>query len=280
MITAAPLPGETAHRFTRKGHEIQVSVIEVDGGPAYGHVLVFGQPGDECLVRIHSRCLYGDALRSDDCDCGPELDKALDLIQAAGAGVLVYLEQEGRGAGLVAKARGYRYSELEGTDTFTSYEALGYPPDARTYHHAATSLKKLGLKSILLLTNNPDKADEIRSAGFAVTVVPLGTRPLSARAAAYLEAKRRRRKHWIPTDAAPWAPDNWDSDAMVTAPAGRLRRALRALTDSKRRFAVRRRMAAVAVPEQRQDRAPESVPVSSDNAEYLAVEKVSSTVLA
>jgi 3,4-dihydroxy 2-butanone 4-phosphate synthase/GTP cyclohydrolase II len=274
------VPGETAHRFTRKGHEIQVSVIEVDGGPAYGHVLVFGQPGDECLVRIHSRCLYGDALRSDDCDCGPELDKALDLIQAAGAGVLVYLEQEGRGAGLVAKARGYRHSELEGTDTFTSYEALGYPPDARTYHHAATSLKKLGLKSILLLTNNPDKADEIRSAGFAVSVVPLGTRPLSARAAAYLEAKRRRRNHWIPTDAAPWAPDNWYSDAMVTAPAGRLRRALRALTDYKGRFAVRRRTPAVAVPEQRQDRAPESVPVSSDNAEYLAVEKVSSTVLA
>ncbi|WP_227999093.1 GTP cyclohydrolase II [Nocardia australiensis] len=207
---------DTAHRFTRKGLELRVRVMEVAGGAEYGHVLIFGELTDDALVRIHSRCLYGDALGSQDCDCGPELDKAMDMIQTAGSGVLVYLEQESRGAGLVAKARGYRESEQSGTDTFTSYQTLGYPIDARTYTHAAQSLLQLGLRSVQLLTNNPAKADDIRTAGLTVTVLPLSTRPLSTRAAAYLEAKRHHRHHWIPTDTAPWAPTDWASDTPDT----------------------------------------------------------------
>ncbi|MFD0360071.1 GTP cyclohydrolase II [Nocardia sp. GCM10030253] len=223
--------------------------MEVAGGAEYGYVLIFGELSDGCLVRIHSRCLYGDALGSDDCDCGPELDKALNLIQAAGSGILVYLEQEGRGAGLIAKARGYRQSERTGSDTFASYEALGYPADSRTYDHAAKSLVDLGLTSVQLLTNNPAKAEEIRSAGLRVTVVPLSTRPLSARAAAYLEAKRRRRQHWIPTDQAPWAPADWESDAMGTFPAVQRPPRNRWVRLTRyRRFAFWRRASAASEP--------------------------------
>ncbi|WP_454199251.1 GTP cyclohydrolase II [Nocardia sp. Marseille-Q1738] len=196
---------DTEHRFRRKGHDLRVRVVELNGDDERGHLLLFGGLTDGCLVRVHSRCLYGEALRSQDCDCGPELDKALDLIQAAGAGVLVYLEQEGRGAGLIAKAMGYRESERSGADTFTSYENLGYPADARTYSATARALAELGLRSVQLLTNNPAKVDALRQGGLRVTAVPLRTRALSERAREYLEAKRTRRKHWIPTDSVPWA---------------------------------------------------------------------------
>ncbi|MGQ4615494.1 GTP cyclohydrolase II RibA [Nocardia sp. R7R-8] len=205
-------PADTEHRFRRNGHDLRVRVVELDGVGEQGHLLLFGAVADGCLVRVHSRCLYGEALRSQDCDCGPELDKALDLIQAAGSGVLVYLEQEGRGAGLIAKALGYRESERSGADTFTSYEALGYPADGRTYVATARALADLGLRSVQLLTNNPAKVEALRQEGLRVTPVPLRTRPLSERARDYLEAKRARRKHWIPTDSAPWAFDEYDGD--------------------------------------------------------------------
>ncbi|NQE71061.1 GTP cyclohydrolase II [Nocardia gamkensis] len=206
-MTNAVDPADTEHRFRRNGQDLRVRVVEVNGDGERGHLLLFGAVADGCLVRVHSRCLYGEALRSQDCDCGPELDKALDLIQAAGSGVLVYLEQEGRGAGLIAKALGYRESERSGADTFASYEALGYPADARTYVTTARALADLGLRSVQLLTNNPAKVQALRQEGLRVTAVPLRTRALSERARDYLETKRTRRKHWIPTDAAPWALD-------------------------------------------------------------------------
>ncbi|WP_328400959.1 GTP cyclohydrolase II [Nocardia sp. NBC_00403] len=247
--------------------------MEVAGGAEYGYVLVFGELTDGCLVRVHSRCLYGDALGSDDCDCGPELDKALDLIQAAGAGVLVYLEQEGRGVGLIAKARGYQQSERTGSDTFASYEALGYPADARTYNHAAKSLVQLGLRSVQLLTNNPAKAEDFRLAGLTVTVIPLRTRPLSARAAAYLEAKRRRRRHWIPTDDAPWAPADWESDALGTFPAvQRPRRSRRLRGVRKSRLVFWRRTSAAAAEEPSHDPAPLPGAMPSEAVAYLPAE--------
>ncbi|MGW0182471.1 GTP cyclohydrolase II RibA [Nocardia sp. NPDC003345] len=189
---------DTGHRFTRNGQDTPVRIQAVDGDPALGHLLIFGEPGDNCLVRIHSRCLYGEALGSEDCDCGPELRKSLDLIQAEGAGILVYLEQEGRGAGLIAKALGYREAERSGADTFTAYTTLGYPADGRAYDHAARSLARLGLGKVRLLTNNPDKVQALVDEKLDVTPEPLYTSPLSARAAAYLDAKRRHRGHWIP----------------------------------------------------------------------------------
>ncbi|MFI5719215.1 GTP cyclohydrolase II [Nocardia sp. NPDC051750] len=211
---------DTGHRFTRNGHESQVRVFAVDDNPDLGHVLVFGDPVDGCLVRIHSRCLYGEALDSQDCDCGPELRKSLDLIQQAGSGVLVYLEQEGRGAGLIAKALGYREAERTGSDTFTAYRNLGIPVDSRGYQHAAKSLQDLRLSRVRLLTNNPDKVAALVRAGIEVKAEPLYTPPLSARAAAYLEAKRRRRGHWIPTsepEPAPAFTAEWTVDPQIAA---------------------------------------------------------------
>ncbi|MEU7143757.1 GTP cyclohydrolase II [Nocardia sp. NPDC046473] len=189
---------ETQHQFTRKKIALPLRVVELDDATERGHLLVFGDVTDGCLVRIHSRCLYSEALGSEDCDCGPELDTALDYIQAAGCGVLVYLEQEGRGCGLVAKARGYRYSEQHSTDSFTSYVALGYPVDARTFEVAARGLLDLGLHSVTLLTNNPDKIGTLRDNGLNVIVAPLITPARSDRAQAYLEAKRIHRGHILP----------------------------------------------------------------------------------
>ncbi|WP_435593220.1 GTP cyclohydrolase II [Nocardia sp. bgisy118] len=207
MTTVASDLAEAGHRFTRKGRDTRVRVIELpDRGDGGGHILVFGDIVDGCLVRVHSRCLYGEALRSDDCDCGPELDKSLDMIQEAGSGVLVYLEQEGRGAGLLAKARGYLESEQTGEDTFTSYERLGYPPDGRSYEQAARALfDVLNLRTVQLLTNNPAKMHALREVGLVVEVVPLVTEALSQRAVEYLDAKRRRRRHWIPNGESPWS---------------------------------------------------------------------------
>lgn len=198
MTTAGSDLAETDHRFSRKEQDLRLRVLELGNQGAQGHLLAFGEVADDCLVRLHSRCLYGDALRSDDCDCGPELDATLDMFQAEGAGVLVYLEQEGRGAGLVAKARGYRYSEQHGTDTFASYEALGYTADCRSYDQAAERLAALGLRSVRLLTNNPAKIDALHTAGIAVTPVPLLTPVRGRRARQYLKAKRTRRGHRIP----------------------------------------------------------------------------------
>ncbi|WP_067537487.1 GTP cyclohydrolase II [Nocardia crassostreae] len=191
MIHVMLCLSETQHFFSRKGRKLTIRVVTVGGHDTNGHALIFGDKlPEDCLVRIHSRCLYGEVLRSDDCDCSRELDMSLDLIQHEGAGILIYLEQEGRGAGLIAKARGYQHSERTGADTFTSYEALGIPADLRSYDDAVATLVALGPRSVRLLTNNPEKVAAVRAAGLRVTAVPLHARPRSERARRYLEAKR------------------------------------------------------------------------------------------
>ncbi|RDI55400.1 hypothetical protein [Nocardia mexicana] len=203
---------DTAHRICRKGEQMWVRVRELHDVHDGGTMLMFGEVADGCLVRIHSRCLYGDVLHSEDCDCGPELDKAMDMIQAEGAGVLIYLEQEGRGHGLIAKARGLRFSELHGVDTFTSYRSLHYSPDCRSYERAAQALRRLvptagrpgpqsdgrGLQRVRLLTNNPEKVAAVAATGIAVERIPLITAPRSERARLYMESKRAYRGHLLP----------------------------------------------------------------------------------
>ncbi|MFE3054547.1 GTP cyclohydrolase II [Nocardia sp. NPDC059239] len=192
------LHDETEHVFTRYGRTITLRVIPLDSDESLGHALVFGRIEPDCLVRIHSRCLYGDALHSDDCDCGPELDLAMDMIQAEGRGVLLYLEQEGRGAGLVGKARGYSLSQREQLNTFASYARLGLSPDSRTYTVAAKMLLNLGLASVRLLTNNPDKVEQLRAVGVKVQPVPLLILPRNPWVYQYLQAKREYRGHKLP----------------------------------------------------------------------------------
>ncbi|WP_067537491.1 GTP cyclohydrolase II RibA [Nocardia crassostreae] len=188
----------TEHPLTRKGQELRVWVRRLDVGVDGGHLLVFGSITDHCLVRIHSRCLYGDVLRSQDCDCGAELDRTMDMIQAEGNGVLIYLEQEGRGTGLTIKARGLHLTEELGVDTFAAYEMLGEAPDRRCYATAAESIATLGLSSVRLITNNPEKVAAVRAAGVRVTKVPVHTLPESRRAARYLRAQRRHGGHRLP----------------------------------------------------------------------------------
>lgn len=113
------------------------------------------------------------------------------MIAVEGAGILVYLEQEGRGAGLFAKARGYEYVQKNAVDTFTAYRALGFHPDQRKYDAAVRLLRALDVTSVRLLTNNPEKLLALTSAGFEVEREPLVIPP-TEQTRSYLESKRRR----------------------------------------------------------------------------------------
>lgn len=148
------------------------------------------------LVRLHSECLTGEALGSLRCDCGPQLDAALGLIAADGAGVLVYLRQEGRGIGLSHKLRAYALQD-GGLDTVDANLALGFPVDAREYAVAAGILHDLGLARVRLVTNNPAKVAGIAEGGVEVVErVPLEV-GANAVNGDYLAAKRDRLGHLL-----------------------------------------------------------------------------------
>ena len=123
--------------------------------------------GEPVLARIHSQCLTGDTLGSLKCDCGQQLDFALKNIAKEKRGVLLYMEQEGRGIGLINKLRAYEL-QRNGMDTVEANLALGFPEDLRKYNCAGQILEDLGVKSINLMTNNPDKIEKIQEAGIVV----------------------------------------------------------------------------------------------------------------
>ncbi|MBW4032473.1 MAG: 3,4-dihydroxy-2-butanone-4-phosphate synthase [Acidobacteria bacterium] len=159
------------------------------------------EPGDGALVRVHSECLTGEAFGSLKCECGPQLQAALDTIEERG-GIVIYLRgQEGRGIGLINKLRAYKLQE-EGLDTLDANIALGLPADARDYGAAHGILKDLGISTIRLLSNNPEKARQLRERGITVSeVVPLvvGVGEFNE---GYLNAKRDRMGHALPTHEA------------------------------------------------------------------------------
>ncbi|HKG92718.1 MAG TPA: GTP cyclohydrolase II, partial [Gemmatimonadaceae bacterium] len=164
---------------------------------SHEHVaLVFGEIGDgeDILVRMHSKCLTGDTFHSLRCDCGYQLDTAMKMIVAEGRGVIVYLDQEGRGIGLLNKLRAYEIQDT-GKDTVEANEQLGFKPDLRNYGIGAQILLDLGLKSIRPLTNNPKKMVGLEGYGLRVTErVPL-VAPDTDENAEYLETKRTKLGH-------------------------------------------------------------------------------------
>ena len=160
--------------------------------------LVAGDPSAPgAVVRVHSECLTGEAFGSLKCECGPQLDAALDTVQRDG-GVVIYLRgHEGRGIGLINKLRAYRLQE-DGFDTLDANLALGLPADARDYGAAVAILEEMGIASVRLLTNNPEKVRQLEARGVTVTErVPLIV-GVGAFNEGYLEAKRDRMGHLIP----------------------------------------------------------------------------------
>ena len=151
------------------------------------------------LVRLHSSCFTGDLLSSLRCDCGDQLQLALEMISREGCGVLVYLPQEGRGIGLVEKIRAYGLQD-EGMDTVEANLALGFRSDSRDYGVGIQLLKDLGLSEVRLLTNNPKKTDAFIYGGFDLTVVdqvPI-LPPINEHNARYLQTKRDKMGHQLP----------------------------------------------------------------------------------
>lgn len=155
------------------------------------------EPGDDALVRVHSECITGEAFGSLKCECGPQLDAALDLVQQRG-GVVIYLRgHEGRGIGLSNKLRAYQLQE-NGTDTLDANLQLGLPADARDYTAAAEMLADIGITKVRLLTNNPDKVEQLERSGITITErVPLYV-GLTEQNAAYLATKQERMGHLPP----------------------------------------------------------------------------------
>ena len=154
--------------------------------------------GEDVLVRVHSECLTGDVLGSLRCDCGPQLDAALEAVAAEGRGIVLYMRgHEGRGIGLLHKLQAYQLQEA-GADTVDANLALGLPADSRDYGTGAQILADLGVRSMRLLTNNPDKRAGLE--GYGLTVV--GRVPLPVRAVPenlrYLRTKRDRMGHDLP----------------------------------------------------------------------------------
>lgn len=205
--TIVPLEGAGKSEFVvfrgGDGFRDQVAVIVSDPSPR--------RP---VLVRIHSACLTGDLFGSLKCDCGDQLRGTVQSMSEQGGGIVLYLDQEGRGNGLANKIRAYSLQE-EGFDTYAADELLGFGQDQRRFDFAAEMLKQLGFTSVRLMTNNPEKIDALREAGLdVVSTHRVLTRP-TAHNVKYLATKRDKAGHLL-GDAA---LDGLDLDDLLRSPA-------------------------------------------------------------
>ncbi len=150
--------------------------------------------GEDVLCRVHSECLTGDALGSKRCDCGEQYDYAMRKIAEEGRGIMLYMRQEGRGIGLVNKLRAYELQD-SGLDTVDANIALGFKDDMREYYEAYQMLKNLGVKSIKIMTNNPDKIKYLNNYGLEIKErIPIQIQA-SEHDAFYLKTKKERMGH-------------------------------------------------------------------------------------
>jgi len=186
----APLPTQYG-KFTAVAYE-----NDIDKNQHVALVMGSWKPGEPVLVRVHSKCLTGDVFGSARCDCGPQLHAALRQIARTGKGVLLYLDQEGRGIGLVNKLKAYNLQD-QGLDTAEANVRLGFKPDLRDYGIGAQILRELGVGKMRLLTNNPKKIVGLEGYGLEVVErVPIETPP-SRGNRAYLRTKRDKMGHLL-----------------------------------------------------------------------------------
>ena len=186
----------------------------IGGSPV---AIIVGEPdfSRPLPVRLHSACLTGDVFGSRRCDCGDQLKLALTRLEEAGGGVILYLEQEGRGLGLANKMRAYDLQD-DGLDTVDANTTLGFDDDERDYGVAARMLEMLGCNSVIMLTNNPGKLDGLADAGIEIFGrMPLNT-PINVHNRRYLSAMARRAGHLLDGFLA-------DGETAEVAPAARLR---------------------------------------------------------
>jgi 3,4-dihydroxy 2-butanone 4-phosphate synthase/GTP cyclohydrolase II len=213
FITVADL---VAHRLTteRLVHRVAEARLPTDIGTAdwrvYGYrndvddhehvAIAYGDlsEADSVLVRMHSKCLTGDVFHSRRCDCGWQLHKAMEAIAAEGRGVIVYLDQEGRGIGLLNKLKAYELQDV-GHDTVEANEKLGFAPDLRNYGIGAQILLDLGVTRIRVLTNNPKKLVGLGGYGLEIVGRVHLTAPATEENAGYLDAKRDKLGHLLST---------------------------------------------------------------------------------
>jgi GTP cyclohydrolase II len=168
--------------------------------PRFGHeehlAVVIGNPAsiDAPFVRVHSSCVTGDVFGSLRCDCGSQLHKALEMMKAQGAGVMLYLSQEGRGIGIANKLRAYNLQDA-GLDTVEANLALGFEADERNFAIAAGILKHLGIARVTLLTNNPAKVESLAQYGIEVSKREAVIIPANIHNKQYLETKADKMRH-------------------------------------------------------------------------------------
>ncbi len=189
IVSVADFPSEF-------GHFKIIGFVNNRTGEEYHCAIVKGNLGDgeNILCRIHSECLTGDALGSRRCDCGPQLRLALKTIEEEVQGIVVYMRQEGRGIGLTNKLRAYALQD-QGLDTYDANTALGFHPEERDFEVAADMLKVLGVESVRLMTNNPEKITQLEQHGVKVVERIQHELPPHEDDYKYMETKKTRFGH-------------------------------------------------------------------------------------